>query len=235
MHLTIVDDSKENLKSYGQLLEGTFELTLLQRPEDVFDFLAKSSTDLVILDLHMPQMNGFEMYRKIREFYDTPIIFLSADPSEEVMIEGLNLGAEDFIAKPVSLKELVARIKNKVQRSGPSQKEDCVEYEGFKLYHNLQAADVDGKRVHFTPIEYKLISIFVRNPNQIYSRESIANILWPHAEVQNQNIDTHLSNLRRKLHPFSKNIKTIKSRGYVLRISQDQIEQSFASGQDFAN
>ena len=115
MHITIVDDVADNLKSYNELLSSTFNLELIQNPLDLLTFLSKNTTDLVVLDLHMPTMNGFELYQKFKATHpDLPAIFLSGDPSEESVVKGLNIGADDFIVKPVSLRELIARIKNKI-------------------------------------------------------------------------------------------------------------------------
>ena len=96
MHLTIVDDVQDNLKSYNELLSPTFNLELIQNPLDLISFLGKTETDLIILDLHMPTMNGFELYEKFKVSHpDLPVIFLSGDPSEESIIKGLNLGGND--------------------------------------------------------------------------------------------------------------------------------------------
>lgn len=220
MHITIVDDVKDNLKSYNELLSPTFDLELIQNPVDLLTFLGKAQTNLVLLDLHMPIMNGFELYEKFKDTHpELPVIFLSGDPSEESIIKGLNLGAEDFIVKPVSLRELVARIKNKIsnkQISGANA--EIIAYDGFKLHCEMQMAEIGNEKIQLTPMEFKLLYLLAKNPNKVFSREYITNLLWPNIHVQNQNIDTHLSNLRKKLMPFSKYIKTIKSRGYILRI-----------------
>jgi DNA-binding response OmpR family regulator len=220
MHVTIVDDVKDNLKSYNELLSPTFNLELIQNPVDLLSFIDKTATDLVILDLHMPNMNGFELYEKFKNSHpELPVIFLSGDPSEESVIKGLNLGADDFIVKPVSLRELVARIKNKINlKQASSSQDEIISFEGFKLHCEMQMAEINSEKIQLTPIEFKLIHLLSKNPNKVYSREFITNLLWPNIHVQNQNIDTHLSNLRKKLMPFSKYIKTIKSRGYILRI-----------------
>jgi two-component system phosphate regulon response regulator PhoB len=221
-HVTIVDDSSDNLKSYNDLLSSTFNLELILNPIDLIPFLNKSTTDIVVLDLHMPTINGFELYQKFHHTYpDLPVIFLSGDPSEESVVKGLNLGADDFIVKPVSLRELIARIKNKINHQKPTvvaSETNIISFEGFKLYCDMQMAEIENNKIQLTPIEFKLIHLLSKNPNKVYSREYITNLLWPNVHVQNQNIDTHLSNLRKKLVPFSKYIKTIKSRGYILRI-----------------
>ena len=221
MHVTIVDDVKDNLKSYNELLSPTFNLELIQNPLDLLGFLGKTHTDIVILDLHMPTINGFDLYLKFKNTHaDLPVIFLSGDPSEESIISALNLGADDFIVKPVSLRELVARIKNKItlKPSGISAADNILTFEGLTLYCDMQMAEVADEKIQLTPIEFKIIHLLAKNPNKVFSREYITNLLWPNVHVQNQNIDTHLSNLRKKLMPFSRYIKTIKSRGYILRI-----------------
>lgn len=221
-HVTIVDDVRDNLKSYNELLSPTFNLELIQNPLDLITFLSKHTTDIVVLDLHMPNINGFELYQKFKINHpELPVIFLSGDPSEESVVKGLNLGADDFIVKPVSLRELVARIKNKINHRTQvvqSSETNVITFEGFKLYCDMQMAEVENNKIQLTPIEFKLIHLLSKNPNKVFSREYITNLLWPNVHVQNQNIDTHLSNLRKKLLPFSKYIKTIKSRGYILRI-----------------
>ena len=220
MHVTIVDDVKDNLRSYNELLSPTFSLELIQNPIDLLSFLGKSETDLIILDLHMPTMNGFELYEKFKISHpELPVIFLSGDPSEESLIKGLNLGADDFIVKPVSLRELVARIKNKIStKQSLMAGSEIISFDGFKLHCEMQMAEIGEEKIQLTPIEFKLIHLLAKNPNKVFSREYITNLLWPNIHVQNQNIDTHLSNLRKKLMPFSKYIRTIKSRGYILRI-----------------
>jgi two-component system phosphate regulon response regulator PhoB len=221
MHITIVDDVKDNLKSYNELLSPTFNLELIQNPLELLGFLGRSETDLILLDLHMPTMNGFELYQKFKVGHpEIPVIFLSGDPSEESIIKGLNLGANDFIVKPVSLRELIARIKNKIglKSGSANQSDNILSLEGFKLHCDMQMAEINNEKIQLTPIEFKLIYLLAKNPNKVFSREYITNLLWPNVHVQNQNIDTHLSNLRKKLMPFSRYIKTIKSRGYILRI-----------------
>ncbi|WP_412477843.1 response regulator transcription factor [Halobacteriovorax sp. YZS-2-2] len=111
-HVTIVDDDSDNLENYQDLLEDDFDLQLIQRPLELLTFLNTNKTDIMVLDLHMPELNGFELYEKARLLAKkTPVIFLTGDPSEEACVKGLQIGAEDFIVKPVTINELIARIK----------------------------------------------------------------------------------------------------------------------------
>lgn len=220
MHVTIVDDVYDNLSTYSDLLEEEFEMQLIQNPLELLGFLNTSKTDLVLLDLHMPTMSGFELYAKFKDTHPgLPVIFLTGDPSEDSVVQGLELGAEDFIVKPVSLKELVARIRNKIQnKKGKKKENSTIKFSNFSLHTEIQMAEIGENKIQLTPIEYKIIHLLAKNPNKIFSREYITNLVWPNVHVQNQNIDTHLSNLRKKLKPFSQYIKTIKSRGYILRL-----------------
>ncbi len=220
MHVTIVDDLPENLDFYKEILSVHFDLKLFQDPKKLSAFLESGETDLIMLDLHMPEMNGLELYKSLKRSYQNiPVIFVSGDNAEDNIIKALNDGADDFIVKPVSNNELVARIKNKIQNYKKFKKDNSViKIQNFTLYCDLQQAEIEGRKVQLTPIEYKIINLLGKTPNKIFSREFITNMIWPDIHVQNQNIDTHLSNLRKKLKPFSDHIKTIKSRGYILRI-----------------
>lgn len=213
---------QENLECYEELLSSKFDLKLIQDPTTLLSFLKKSTTDMLILDLHMPNIQGFDLFAEVRSFNKhLPVIFLTADPSEDAVVKGLNLGAEDFITKPVSLKELEARILNRIKRTITSKDRSTnstLEFDNFILYLDTQEAKIGKKNIQLTPIEFKIITLFAKNPNQVFDRYYLSTMLWPNISVQNQNIDTHLSNLRKKLHPFSKKLKTIKSRGYILRV-----------------
>jgi len=225
MHVTLVDDVKDNLTNYKDLLGTDFHLELIQNPIELLGFLNTNKTDLVVLDLHMPNINGFELYEKMRQTHPhLPVVFLTGDPSEDALTRGLGLGAQDFIVKPVSINELIARFKNKIEakKAKHRRKKDAnlikVDGYNFALNSDLQSAVVEGSNITLTPIEYKIIHLLVSNPNKIFSRDYLAEIIWANTNTSSQNIDTHLSNLRKKLKPFSSYIKTIKSRGILLRI-----------------
>lgn len=220
MHITIVDDIYDNLEVLGDILSEDFEVKLIQNPLELIPFLNHSNTDLILLDLHMPEINGFDLYRKFKSDYPKlPVVFLSGDGSEQATVEGLGLGADDFIVKPVSSAVLIARLKNKIFSHTPAlENSDCINFKDFKLRFKEEAAEVGSRFVQLTPIEFKIIFLLAKNPNTLFSKEEVTQTLWPNTHVLDQNIDTHLSNLRKKLKPFSSHIKTIKSRGYILRI-----------------
>ncbi len=223
-HVTIVDDDFENLENYQDLLEDDFDLELIQNPLELLTFLNTNKTDIMVLDLHMPEVNGFELLQKAQLLAPrTPIIFLTGDPSEEACVKGLDLGAQDFIVKPVSINELIARIKNKVEAKKSRhrrKKKNEIKFEDHNFAINLDQQNVvlNGKEIKLTTTEYRIITLLASNPNKIFSRDHISQVVWADTDVNSQNIDTHLSNLRRKIKPFSDYIKTIKSRGVLLRL-----------------
>lgn len=223
-HVTIVDDDADNLENYQDLLEDEFELNLIQRPLELLDFLNTDKTDIMVLDLHMPELNGFELYEKARLLAKkTPVIFLTGDPSEEACVKGLEIGAEDFIVKPVTINELIARIKNKVEAKKSRhrrKKKNEIKFEdhNFSIDLDTQIVLLNEKEVRLTSTEYKIITLLASNPNKVFPKEHISQVVWAENNNNAQNIDTHLSNLRRKTKPFSDYIKTIKSRGVLLRL-----------------
>ena len=223
-HVTIVDDDSDNLDNYQDLLEDDFDLELIQNPLELLSFLNTEKTDIMVLDLHMPQVNGFELFQKARQLAPrTPVIFLTGDPSEEACVKGLELGAQDFIVKPITINELVARIHNKVEAKKSKHRrkkknEITFDQHNFSINLDQQNVTLDGKEIKLTTTEYKIITLLCSNPNKIFTREHISQVVWADTDVNSQNIDTHLSNLRRKIKPFSDYIKTIKSRGVLLRI-----------------
>lgn len=219
MHVTVVDDIQANLEVLEAHLEDDFDVELIQNPLDLIPFIESNKTDLVLLDLHMPEINGFDLYQIFKqEFPSIPVIFLSGDSSDKSIVRALDLGAGDFIIKPVSPAVLVARINSKIYQNTTKANLDHINMAGFTLKNKEEAAIVGNKFVQLTPIEYKIIHLLAKSPNTLFSKDEVTEVLWPDTHVVDQNIDTHLSNLRKKLKPFSENIKTIKSRGYILRV-----------------
>jgi len=221
MRVAIVDDKRENLLLYKEILSDLFTLDLFDCPKKFLEFIRHEKSDLVILDLHMPGLSGFDVYSSFKKYQpQLPVIFLSGDPSEESLIEGLELGAVDFIVKPVSAKELIARVKNKINtRSFDVPKKEMVKLplDDFELDCETQTSKVGNVTHSLTPTEFKILYFFVTNPNTVFSREYVTNLIWPTTHVQEQVFDTHFSNLRKKLHPFSQRLVTIKVRGYIFK------------------
>lgn len=220
MHLTIIDDNKDVLEAYKDALSNKFTIAAFDNPDEGLSFVSANHTDAVLLDLHLPGRDGFSVFEDLKKAKDNlPILFLTGDGTLDMKVRGLDLGADDYISKPVEMDELVARIKNKIKIS---RKEIGVGkvIQMKDLVINLEGHHVtlEGRAVKLTPKEFQLLVVLAQNPNKVIHKEGLISQLWKDVHVEMNNLDTHFSNLRRKLKPFSNNIKTLKNLGYVLRI-----------------
>lgn len=214
--IALVDDNKEILDAYQSLLSTEFNVVSFDCANYFLSKATNLELDLVVLDIHMPEKDGYQTYQELkRELPRTPVIFLSGDPSEDSIVKCLELGADDVLNKPVSKKEFVARIHNKIKSAkAPVPQEEKAHYDDLELDFNTHTASLKGEKLPLTPIEYKILFTLTKNSGTIVSRESLAQTIWQNIHVQNQNIDTHLSNLRKKLGEYGERISTIKARGY---------------------
>jgi two-component system, OmpR family, KDP operon response regulator KdpE len=157
--------------------------------------------ELVILDLGLPDMDGLEIIKQVREWGDTPIIVLSARGHEQDKIGALELGADDYLTKPFSAGELMARIKVALRHSRPAASADQVfEHEALKINFTGRVVKVDGKEVHLTPIEYKLLSVLVKNAGKVVTHQQLLKDVWSKSAPENNNyLRIHTQHLREKL------------------------------------
>lgn len=220
IHVTIVDDNFDNLESYRVLLEDEFELLLIDNPLKLLESLNKTKTHLLLLDLHMPQMNGFEVYQMVRErFPDLPIVFLSGDPSEDSIVEGLNLGASDFIVKPITAKELIARIRNRTQSHLTGTKAPplkLIKIKNLTIFCDLDVVHLDDQVINLTPTEFKILNYLAYRQGRVISKDEISQKVFQHVNTQTQSIEAHISNIKKKLQHSEVNIKSIRKVGYIL-------------------
>lgn len=218
MRVTIIDDSEDSLETYRDLLSPEFSISTLSSPEHLLPHLNTTPCDLILMDLHMPMMNGFELYEAFRVHYpQIPVIFLTGDGSEQAMVRAFNLGVEDFLVKPVPPAELIARIRNKIAKS-QERKSRVLKISNLTIYLDHDLAHIDNLILQLTPSEYKLLCYLAMRPNRMLTREEMIRSLWPSSlNIQPSNVDTHISNLRKKLCNFDCEIKTIKAQGYFLK------------------
>lgn len=218
MHVTLIDDCEESLEMYRELLTPEFGLSTLSDPALLMDLLQTLHTDIIVMDLHMPMMNGFELYENFRLHHPKiPVIFLTGDGSEKTMVRAYDLGVEDFIVKPVTPAELIARIKNKIAKA-QERRSRVIKLENLTIYLDHELAHVNDRVLNLTPSEAKILCFLATHPNKTVPRDELIRALWPSSlNIQPSNVDTHLSNLRKKLGDFTGEIKTIKSVGYILR------------------
>lgn len=180
----------------------------------------KNQFDLIIMDVMMPELDGFSACREIRKFCDTPIIMLSARGEEYDKIHGFELGSDDYVVKPFSPKELMMRVGAVIKRSNSSSKQENTErdvftYNGLEVDFTARIVKIDGKRVEMTPKEYDLFFYMVRNKGIALTREKLISEVWGYDFFGDERtLDTHIKLLRKSLGEYSKCIVTLRGVGY---------------------
>jgi DNA-binding response OmpR family regulator len=220
MHVTIIDDNRDLLEALSGSLAETFNLELFTEPDKGLDFIKNNHTDAILLDLHIPGKDGFQVYEEVkRSKQNLPILFLTGDSNVSARVKGFDIGADDFLVKPVPTDELIARIRNRIQLSKRNlQNNKIIKFKDLVIDLDGHQVMLNNQTVRLTPKEYQLLVVLSQNPNRVIHKDDLIQMLWKDVHVEVNNLDTHFSNLRRKLKPFSMHIKTLKNLGYVLRI-----------------
>ncbi len=174
----------------------------------------------------MGEMSGFQMALRLKNNSATahiPIIFITALDGEDNLVKGLNIGADDYISKPLSMKEVKARVRAVLRRSAQSQSQPAaalqtnskIVYEGITLDLNAKTATCDGQELVFTKLEFELLSFFLQHPNKVFSREDLLKHCWPQdVIVLDRTVDVNITRLRKKIGHYGKQIKTRVGYGY---------------------
>ncbi len=218
------DDSNicELLRLY--LEKDGFKTVIANNGREALDFADKFSPDLIVLDIMMPQLDGWQVCREIRKKSNTPIIMLTAKGETFDKILGLELGADDYVSKPFDSKEVVARIKAVLRRSGADDKDSDIKEVRFdKLIINLTNYElvVDGKRIDTPPKELELIYHLASNPNRVYTRDQLLDEVWGFDYYgDSRTVDVHVKRLREKLENVSPewSLKTVWGVGYKFEV-----------------
>ncbi len=221
MRILLAEDERDlnriiekKLKAEGYSVDSVFD------GEEAWDCLEAAEYAAVILDIMMPKADGYEVVRRMRkQGMQTPVLFLTARDTIEEKVQGLDLGANDYMVKPFSFRELMARIRVLTRISAGNQT-NC--YQAGDLILDSQKHQVSraGAKIHLTAKEYALLEVLIRNKNRVMSREQIENSLWNFDYEGGTNvIDVYIRYLRKKIdEPFDKKlIQTVRGTGYVLR------------------
>lgn len=219
-HLTIIDDNPDMLEALSTVLQDHFSIKTFTEPSDAITFIRGNNTDAVLLDVHIPVKSGFEIYEEIKnDKANLPVLFLTGDASVYSLIKGLDLGGDDFLRKPIHHQELVARISNKINlRNSRKRSDKLIRFKELSVDLDRQQVTLNNEQLRLTPKEYQLLIMLAQSPNKVIHKEHLIQELWKDVHVEVNNLDTHFSNLRKKLKPFSTHIKTLKNLGYVLRV-----------------
>ena len=214
--ILIVDDEPRMRKLVRDFLtRQNFTVLEAADGEEAIDvFLANKEIVLVILDVMMPKMDGWETCREIRQYSKVPIIMLTARGAENDELRGFELGVDEYIAKPFSPKILVARVQALLRRTS-SVNEENLEYGGIVLNRSAHEVQIDGAKIDLSFKEFELLSYFMENKDIALSRERILNHVWDYDYFGDaRTIDTHVKKLRSKMGEKGKYIKTIWGMGY---------------------
>jgi len=214
--LLLIDDDERLAELLGCFFERyDLELSSATLPSAGLVKLAQDDFDLVILDVMLPEMDGFEVCKEIRKDNSVPIIMLTACGEVMDRIIGLELGADDYLAKPFEPRELVARINTILKRlSQPQNNQGALRFGSLVVNVDLRQATLNGKALPLSSGEYQLLELLAKHPGKAFSRDEIMNYLrGTETEIYSRAIDILVSRLRQKLKPEDF-IKTIRSRGY---------------------
>lgn len=232
--ILLVDDDVELTELLAELLAlESFDVKVLHNGQDALDELKQNlkEYDIVLLDVMMPVLNGVETLKQIRAKFNIPVLMLSARDSELDRVLGLELGADDYLPKPFNERELIARVKAILRRSGsnatPStpiaiydEDNKYLTFENIQLHLGRQQVVFEGRDLDLTGTEFALLHTLIRNPGQVFSRELLSlEILGKPLTPFDRAIDMHMSNLRRKLPERINHLpwfKTLRGRGYLL-------------------
>ena len=225
MKILVVDDEQDicEILQYNLETEG-FEIMTANSAEEALE-LPLQEYALILLDVMMGEMSGFQMARKIKDnpvTAEIPIIFITALEGEDNLVKGLNIGADDYIAKPLSMKEVKARVRAVLRRASQPQlqqtiitTDNIICYEGITLDKNAKTATLDSQNLSLTKLEYELLSLLLQHPGKVFSREDLLRHCWPQdVLVLDRTVDVNITRLRKKIGRYGKQIKTRVGYGY---------------------
>jgi len=218
----IVEDERDIAALIKHTLErtGEAEAEIVGSGDAALKAVASQPPDLIILDLNLPVLNGIEVCRILRERADgrhVPIIMLTARSSEDDRVSGLELGADDYVTKPFSLRELSARVRAVMRRSTKVEERPSASYHGAHLTADFDAVavTVDGSAVRLTRREFELLRYLVQNKNRVISRDRLLERVWGYDRlVETRSVDVHVGRLRGKLGAAGRQIETVVGLGY---------------------
>ena len=199
-HILVAEDEPKIAGLLTDYLAAAgMQTTVVDDGAAVAEAIARAAPDLVILDVMLPHKDGMTICRELRQHSDVPVVMLTARVEEIDRLLGLELGADDYICKPFSPREVVARIKAILRRTGNSAAADG-RAPRIEIDEPRMRVNVDGQRVELTRVEFKLLQTLLRHPGRVYRRDELLDLIYDdYREVSDRTIDSHVKNLRRKL------------------------------------
>ena len=221
-HVLIVEDEKklaDILIAY--LNKEQFRVTHYESGSGVTDWVKNNQPNIILLDLMLPDVNGKDLCKEIRQFSTVPIIMVTAMIDEIDRLIGLELGADDYVCKPFSPKEVVARVKAVLRRSEGDFNQGEI-FDAFEVNDETYSIKLHGERLDLTPVEFRLLKMFIQSPGRVFNRDQILdNIFEDGRIVLDRTVDTHVKNLRHKLKKASPEhdyVRSVYGIGYSFEI-----------------
>jgi DNA-binding response OmpR family regulator len=218
--ILVVDDEKRLVSLVAEYLQQSgYRVVSAYNGKEALDIARQEKPDLIILDLMMPEMNGYEFMQAHRKEMDTPIILLTARVEDEEKVIGLELGADDYVTKPFRPRELVARVRSVLRRAGKAEPGSAVlDVANVRLDRNIRTVQVGETFINLTPSEFDLLAALMSSPGKVFTRLDLLDILQGiRYEGYERTIDSHIKNLRAKLEPEANAlhyIETVYGIGY---------------------
>lgn len=221
----VVDDEKLIVKGIRFSLEQDgMEVDCAYDGQEALEYATNNKYDIILLDIMLPKMNGFEVCQQIREFSDVPIIMLTAKGDDMDKILGLEYGADDYMTKPFNILEVKARIKAIIRRSSSKENKESqkvYEYDGLRIDIDSRRGYINDVEVNLTAKEFDLLELLMLHPNKVYGREELLNIVWGYDYPGDvRTVDVHIRRLREKIEDTPSNPKYIHTKwgvGYFFR------------------
>jgi DNA-binding response OmpR family regulator len=217
--LLLLDDDPSICEVFREYLADDFVVTVTDDVDDAYRLAVKTPPDVLLLDVRLKTGNGIELCQRLRDNPLTrkiPILIISGDSNAENMIASYEVGADDFIEKPVNLEVIRARLLARVQRVQDLTNSGTL-FGNLKLYPERSEAEIGGKLFQLSETEFDLLRVFLANPNRKISRQEILKTVWNDVQVTERAVDVLISQLRQKLLGFNHSIKSLYGRGYILR------------------
>ena len=215
--ILVVDDEeriRDIIREYAEF--NDFQVTEAADGMEAVECVRKNDFDIIVMDIMMPRLDGYSACKEIKKIKDIPTIMLSARGEEYDKLFGFEMGVDDYVVKPFSPKELMARINAVLNRAKSARKlEDVITYKGLVINFTAREVTIDGEKVQMTPKEYDLLFYLVRNMNIALSREKLLEEVWGFDFYgDDRTVDTHIKMLRNSLGPYRNLIVTLRGMGY---------------------
>jgi DNA-binding response OmpR family regulator len=217
----VVDDEPENRTALEDLFKDEFDVTLAKDGLEALELITEAKPDLVLLDILMPRLDGLQTCHRLRQKEETkniPVIFLTSKNEPQTEVFGLDLGADDFIPKPFNKDVLRARVKKRLAGNAANRVDEVTTLGEVDVHWSRQEARNGEEVIPLTTKEIGMLRLFVENKGRVLSRDVILERVWAETYITDRTIDSHVKELRKKIPPLSKLLKTVYGSGYRLDI-----------------